>query len=184
MQLNACLSKTDIRILLEQFLPLQIDLDGKDGNRLLVFDRLESLSLVAERGIRVELSGEVIWPVLGLEVPVRIKSLSALIRLSRETRPQANLIVGVELEEADLAWVPGVVDQGITDRINKELRERQSGLTWNFEKLLSHNFALPDALRSAESLKLVVDSSSFQVSDEQIILGVALRGTVLARFAP
>lgn len=184
MQLNASLSKTDIRLLLEQMLPLKIDLDGKDGNRLLVFDRLEALSLVAERGIRVELSGEVIWPVLGLDVPVRIKSLSALIGLSRETRPQANLLVGVELEDADLAWVPGVVDQGITERINKELRERQSGLAWNFEKLLSHSFGLPDALRSAESISLAVASSSFHVAAEQITLGVALQATVLARLAP
>ena len=49
----------------------------------------------------------------------------------------------VQLAELDVAWMPAALDATIRERVNRELKEKQRQLTWNFSQTLSYVFALP-----------------------------------------
>jgi len=176
MKLQATVSKSELHALVAQLVPFELDLDGNGNSSggVLGFDQLTALELVPEQGLRLTLTGKVTWPVLGIDVPVGIKSVRVLVRLNHEARPTAQLVVRLTVEEADLAWVPGAVDRSIAERINSELTERHFELAWDFEKLLSHRFAMPEALLTTRALALLVDSSAFRVTSGELRLDVTL----------
>jgi len=174
MQLNATLSTVELRLLLQELIPLEIDLDESKGERLLILDHLAKVELVPEQGLRVEMSGKIVWPVLGVGVSVGINSLQLMVRIARQQRAHAHLVIELVVEKSDLAWVPGLVDKGIADRINSELRERNFEVAWDFEELLTHTFAMPQSIRCTENLGMLVKSSDFRIGDSAIEFDVKL----------
>jgi hypothetical protein len=182
MRIEAILSHHDIEGLLGQFIPLEIDLDEGKGTRVLSVDELTDVTVVRGEGVRVGCKAHIHWPVLGIPVPVAIKALHILVSFRvalRESRE--NLVIGLKIEDADIAWMPTIVDQGIKDLVNRELVDKHVELAWGFGKTLSTKFQMPRALRSAEALALDVSEGRVAVSEEAVGMAVAFAATVLAR---
>lgn len=172
MQLNVTLSRVELRLLVQDLIPLEIDLHENEADRSLILNELLHLELVPDQGVRIEMSGELHWSVLGVPVSVPINSLCLLARMTHQKRTHANLVIELIVEKSDVAWLPGLVDKGIAERINHEIRARNLQVAWDFENLLTHTFAMPRALRSAENLGLRVRSSSFRVTESSVHLDV------------
>ncbi|HEY4014980.1 MAG TPA: hypothetical protein VGM06_16670 [Polyangiaceae bacterium] len=182
MRIEAILSHHDIEELLGQFIPLEIDLDEGKGARVLSVDELTDVTVVRGEGVRIGCKAHIHWPVLGIPLPVAIKSLHILVSFRvalRESRE--SLVIGLKIEDADIAWVPSIVDQGLKDLVNRELVEKHIELVWGFGKTLSTQFKMPKALRSAEALVLDVSEGRVAVSAEAVGMAVAYAAKVLAR---
>jgi hypothetical protein len=182
MRIEAILSHDDIEELLRQFVPLEIDLGDGKGARVVAIDELTDVTIVRGDGVRVGCRAHIHWPVLGVPIPVAIKSLHILVSFKvaiRENRQ--SLVIGLKIEDADIAWVPSIVDHGIKDLVNRELVDKHVELVWGFGKTLSTKFQMPKALASAEALALDVAEGRVAVSGEAVGMGVAFSARVLAR---
>jgi hypothetical protein len=186
MRIEAILSREDVAELVSKFVPLEIEL-GKvgTGERLVAIDEVSSVTLVADAGVRVACTAHLRWPVLGLNVPVRVKALEVLVRPSIETRGEhPSLVFTLIIERADIAWAPALIEGSVMERVNRELAEQHVELTWNFAGTLSHAFDLPFALRTAATLGLEVVEGKVKVTEAALGMSVAFACTVTRRATP
>ncbi len=174
MWLEAILSEEDLVSLVAQLTPVKLRF-GNDGD-LLLFDA-SSVTLVAERGLRVACKAKLHWPVLGISVPVALHSLTVLLEPSVAKRDSEDILAfNVKIESADLAGLPAVVDREITARVNDALASTE--LSWSFKKTLSHVFELPKSLELLQAVDLRASWGQMRVTAEALVFAVSFQATV------
>jgi hypothetical protein len=179
MWAEAILMKEDLEQMTAQLFPLRIVI-GQGGNVLLTDQR--DLALVPDVGLRMTITAEIHWPVLGVEVPVSVRSATLEIRPEIvEAADGPSLAFKLHLDDVDIHILPAMVDRGIVDLVNRELEAKHVELAWGFTKTLSHVFDLPDALASAGGLDLRAESGRVKITTEALALAVLFRATVEPR---
>jgi hypothetical protein len=169
--LEAVVPQEDLSALVNEFTPVTIRL-GDDGE--LWIHEPSDVSLVENVGLRVVCKARLRWSVLGIALPVTLRSLTVLLRPEIASRPNGPaLVFKLEIEEADLVGIPALVDQGATELVNRELAAKHVELAWGYAATLSHVFDLPDALRPLEQLALTVTGA--QVKSTNRALGLAIQ---------
>ena len=181
MRIEAILSKDDLAKVAGELSPLRIDI-GKGGSIVLSAPR--DIELVPELGLRMTVTTEIHWPVLGIQIPVSVRSATL------EVRPQIVENAGVDaltfklhLDAVDISILPALVDRRIVDLVNKELEAKHVELAWSFTKTLSHVFALPEALATVGALDLCAASGRVKITGEAIALAVSFQARVEPRRA-
>lgn len=175
MWVEAVLLGEDLDRLVAQFAPMTIPI----GAGRVVLSEPAPAVLVPEVGLRVTCQARIHWPVLGIDVPVTIQSLAVLVRPAVAPGPDGQaLVVTVEIESVDLAGVPKMIEEKITEKINAELGRRQVELSWNFAQTLTHSFLLPESIRPLASLDLRVTAGRVRIQADGIGLAVQLRSAV------
>jgi hypothetical protein len=185
MQLEAILSAENVADLVGQFVPLELELgEAGKGERFVTIDEVSDVTLVPNAGVRVKCSAHLRWPLLGLHLPVHAKSLDVLLRPSIGARGGSqSLIFALTIEHVDIAWSPTLVDESLTERVNRELAEHHVELSWNFTKTLSHVFRLPKAMLTAGTLGLEVIEGQIHVTHESLRMSVLFHAKVGRRDA-
>ncbi len=178
MWIEAMLSRDEIALLVQQLMPLKILLND-DGKRSLKLSEPREIALVAGQGLRVVCRATITWPVLGVGLPVSLNSLGVLL-LPKITgrKGHQQLVFRIELEHAELLGAPAWFDARLTDRINKEMGERNVQLSWDFIKTLSHPFALPDMLEPVETFAMYGEHGSVTISADALKLKVDFRAEI------
>jgi hypothetical protein len=179
MWAEAIFTKEDLEEVTGQLFPLRIDLG--EGKSVLLTDRRD-LALLPEVGLRMTITAEIHWPVLGVHVPVSVRSATLEIRPEIVEGPAGQtLAFKLHLDDVDISILPAFVDHGIVDLVNKELEAKHVELAWGFTKTLSHSFDLPEALASAGALDLVAASGRVKVTSEALALAVLVHARVEPR---
>jgi hypothetical protein len=182
MWVEAILAPDDVRALFAALLPVTIRL-GERGE--LALEPPHTITLVEGRGIHVTCRARLRWMVLGVRVPITIHSLNALVLPSIERRDGADILVfRVDVEHADVALLPDLVDDEVTRVVNAELAKKRIDLEWRFSDTLSHVFAMPRALEEIESLGLVVQWGRVKVTTKGLVLAVSFEAVVARRDGP
>ena len=179
MWAEAIFLKADLEEVTGELFPLRIVLgqDG-DGGTVRLTDRRD-LALLPDIGLRMTITAEIHWPVLGVPVPVSIRAATLEIRREIVEKPEGpSLAFKLRLDEVDVAAFPAAVDRGIVGIVNRELEAKHVELAWGFTKTLSHSFDLPEALASAGPLDLCAVSGRVKVTSEAIALAVLFRARV------
>ena len=154
MWLEAILAKHDLVALLPELMPLTVRLSGGGSVEL---EAPSDIELVADTGLRFTCKAKVHWPVLGIQVPVTLRSLTALVKPQiAESSTGDRLVFSFRVENADFAGLPDVVDEKITEKINETLVRDHVALEWDFTDSLSHVFKMPATLEHFEALGLQV----------------------------
>lgn len=190
MWIEAILTEDDLSDLARRMTPLTIRF-GNDGD--LSLHDVRDVSLVADRGLRIVCKAKLHWPILGIHFPIVLHSVDAiLIPVVRRgvgdngegvAATRDMLVFRVELERADLAGIPTVIDNRITAKVNQELAKSGAELTWRFSETLSHVFALPDSLQPKTSLGLRTAWGEVKVTATTVVLAVSIHADV-GREAP
>jgi hypothetical protein len=174
--LEAIVPKEDLSALIRGMTPLTIRL-GEDGR--LSLGEPTDISLVENAGLRVVCAAEIHWAVLGISVPVVVRSVTVLLRPEVEERPDGTAIVfRVEIEQADFAGLPDIVDDGITDVVNHELAAKHVELSVPYQRLLGHVFELPDVLQPPERLELVAGGAQLRTTTDALALAIEMSANV------
>jgi hypothetical protein len=178
MWIEAFVSTEDLRRSLSEFAPLKIRLGDSGGE--LALDSPTEVSLVADLGARIVCSAHLHWPFLGINVPMTMKSLIILLRPAIETHADGDaLVFKLEIEHADFAYIPTVIDNRITGLINAELAKKHIELSWRYAGTLDHVFNLPEMLDPVEGLALTATSAFVKVTNDAVGLAVSVRCDVL-----
>ena len=179
MRAEAILSEADLVALVAELIPVKILL-GNEGN--FSIDEATSVSLVADLGLRIVCKAKVHWPVLGVSVPITLHSLTGILVPSIVRRPSGDVLVfKLQIEQADLAGVPAMIDAKITDKLNHELASEKAELAWDFTKTLSHAFSLPRRLEPLDAFELHVAAGEVKITAEALVLSVAFRAKITRR---
>jgi hypothetical protein len=177
MWLEAIVSAADLQRTLARFAPVTIRLG--EGGGALALESPSEVTLLANRGVRVVCRARLVWPVIGVRVPMTIRSLVILLCPIIEAQPRGDVLVfKLEIEHADFALIPTFIDNRITSQINAQLAEKHVELSWSYTETLHHVFRMPQALDAVESLALVVDGAIVKVTTEAVGLAVSLHSDV------
>jgi len=170
MRLEATLTQNDLQRLVAELTPVTILL-GQKGK--LTLSEPSGLELVAGVGLRVVCHAHGSWEVLGVSVPITLKSLAVLLEPSVETRPDGDaLVFKLKVESADIVMVPNVLGDRIVELVNAELAENHVELAWRFAKTLSHVFSLPASLENLTSIALTAKSGTLRVTEAALLFTV------------
>ena len=177
MWLEAILAKSDFVALLPELTPLTINLSGGGTVEL---DEPSGVELVADVGLRVTCKAKLHWPVLGIQVPVTLHSLTAVAKPQiAETSTGDRLVFTFNVEKADFAGLPDVVDEKITEKINEALVRDHVALEWDFTDTLSHVFPMPATLDHLEALGLQVAWGEVRVTPDAVVFAVSFHARVM-----
>ena len=177
MHLQATLSRDDLVDVFHGLLPLTIRIGGPE--QTIAFYEPKSLTLVADDGLRLVCKAKIVWPVLGIKVPILVHEVVVRIRPDIEERADgAALVFHLSLEHADFALLPDAVDRTITELINVELAKDPVDLSWAFARTLTLSVPLPDAIEPPTELSLGVVSHELLITDNAMGLGIGLYAKV------
>ena len=176
MWLEAILSIEDLTALVGQVAPMTLSL--ADQGHLELTDPRE-ISLVAGVGLRLSCKAKLRWPVLGIDVPISLNSLTLLVRPEiAKSAPGESLLFKLEVEHADFARLPTMIDARITDKVNQTLVAKHVELVWNFTESLSHAFLLPASLQPLHAVALNVVWGQVRVTHEALVLAISFQARV------
>jgi hypothetical protein len=130
-------------------------------------------------GVRIAFTAKAHWPVLGIAVPVAVRSLTALLRPEIcEEDGGAVLVFKIEIEDMSVAGLPRAVGRKVTEIANRELVSKNARLSWAFGKTLSHSFRLPSSMPPLDSLDLTVKAGRVEVRSDGVRLAVSFDSAV------
>jgi len=175
MWLDAVVTTADLQRVAAQLTPATIPL-GARGH--LFFDAPE-VSLVADRGLRLRCHAKLLWPILGIDVAITIRSMTLLVVPSTELRDGNRVIVfAPEVDALDLALLPDVGDAELRAFINRELQEKRIELPWNYKETLDQQFALPDWFPAGAIFEIRSNGAAIKVTNDSIGLAIDVSASV------
>jgi hypothetical protein len=186
MYLDAVLTRSEITSLLEQFAPIRIHLTPTDEDRSWVeLERPSEITMVPGRGIRAVCSGRVRYAVAGVKLPFAIRRIQVLLEPKIvQLRPGAQrLDFALEIEDADLENIPGLIDRAIVGRVNDALTPEATHMRWEFTRSLDKVFAMPQRLEPLDRVVLSAAAGEVTVSEEGLRLRLHMN-TALTRQKP
>lgn len=186
MWLEAIVSQDDFKAFVTELLPLTVHLGEPTSGHHLSLSEPAEVSLIDGRGLRITCNAEVHWPILGVGVPVHVAGLTVMLEpsvasSSSSAAPDDDgaLLLGVQIEHADVAWVPALLDEKIVEAINAALMKKSGDLSWHFARTLSHLFELPSVLEPLYGLDLKVAWGKVRTTSEAMVLVVSFRAHTL-----
>jgi hypothetical protein len=176
MWLDAVVTSSDLQQVVAELTPATIPL-GQRGH--LFFDTPADVSLVADRGLQIRCHAKLLWPILGIDVAITIRSMTLLVIPSIELRDGNRVVVfAPEVDALDLALLPDVGDAEVRAFINRELHEKRIELPWNYHETLDHQFALPGWFGRAAIFEIRSNGAAIKVTNDQIGLAIAISASV------
>ena len=180
MWVEAIVSLEDFHSLAAELFPVRVHLGPAESDHYLFLSAISEVSLVEGRGLRLVCDAQIRWPVLGMDVPINVERLTVMLE-PWVPNEGGELYLGVQLEHADVAWVPALLDTKIVAAINEALQKRREDLSWNFAKALSHDFALPEMLQPLRALGLKAAWGKTRVTSEGVVLVVSFKAYAIRR---
>ncbi len=175
MWLDAVLLPADIEHLVSQLAPVTFAI----GDGHLHLSSPSQCVLVPDVGLRVVCEARLVWPVLGIAVPVTVHGLALLVRPELVRRDAHEVLVfRVAIEGGDVGGFLKVFDARILELANRELLGKQVELVWAFDQMLTHVFRLPRAMVPLDSLDLAVLEARLRIRADQLALAVRFGATV------
>jgi hypothetical protein len=174
MWAEAIFTLTDCEDFIRSMTPLEIVLD-EERDRVLFLDRPTRIELIPDRGIALEVSGQLCWSVAGVKVPISVRIARVLLLPTIETRDgQDALVFALHIERAD-SVLPDFVDDSITAHVNEALDRTPAHLVWSFTKTLDFHFTLPEALKPTHQVDLAAKWGQVRVTEEALVLAVSFK---------
>jgi hypothetical protein len=178
MWLEAILTRTDLESFVRDLCPLHLRI-GDGGNVLLTDPR--DVHLAPGAGLELTVSAEIHWPVLGLSVPIHVRSTTVEVRLSAPANGGQNLSLAVRMEELDVQRLPKIADKSLVDHVNDALAEWGRKLCWEYGKTLQYAFKLPYSVASASAIDLTSTWARVRVTSEAVVVAMSFRAEVILR---
>lgn len=174
MWLEVVLSRDDFVNVLAEFLPVTLPLDDEDKQRSLWLGPATNVAIVEGLGVRVACPAKLAWTIAGVATHISLVTLQVLVRPEiRERKNGQALAFVLELEEADIAGLPALIDGTIMRAVNVALARKE--FAWHFTRALSRRVPLRDLFEPIDELIVKVAWGKERVSQDAIVLAVSLQ---------
>ncbi|HXU79809.1 MAG TPA: hypothetical protein VN914_00310 [Polyangia bacterium] len=174
MHITARLDEATIAQLLGELLPAQILLDDQgEKGRWIRIEQPRQVDFIADRGLRLQTSGQIQWLAAGLPITVTLNSVQVMLEPQVVEEPAGGrLVFHTSLEDLDLKNVPGFLDRGLLGIINGKLESQGNALAWHFGKSLTVNADLPGSIVPPEAFQMSVRNARVAVLADALELTV------------
>jgi hypothetical protein len=168
MWLQAILTADDLMHALHELTPTRIQLDEDDPSRSLHLDPPSEVRFRDGEGALVRTSATLKWDVVGITVPVVLRTVEVLLIPTIEQDAGGNdlLTLQAKLEALDLSALPGFVEDKLRTRINQALERPSAFVRWRFTRTLDFKFHLPDSVTPTRELRLSARWGALRVSEQ------------------
>ena len=175
MWLQAIITADDLMHALAELTPTRIQLDDEDPDRAFELEPPSEVRFRANEGAVITTSARLRWDVIGIKVPVSLRSVQVLLVPSVERDADGNdlLVLQARIEDLDLTALPGFMDAKLKDRINQALERPSSFLRWRFIRTLDFHFHLPEKVQPARDLRLSARWGATKVSDQGFVMAAS-----------
>jgi hypothetical protein len=175
MWLQAIITADDLMHALAELTPTRIRLDDDDPDRAFELDPPTEVRFRANEGAVVRTSARLRWDVIGIKLPVTLRSVQVLLIPSIECDAQGNdlLVLQARIEEVDLTALPGFLDSALKDRINAALERPSSFVRWRFIRTLDFHFHLPQSVQPERDLHLAARWGATRVSEQGFVMAAS-----------
>jgi hypothetical protein len=181
MWVEAIFAKEDLDKVMNDFCPLRVTL-RQDG--YVVISDPRDIELVPDVGLRMNVSVEVHWPILGVQIPVSARMVTLELKPEVLKKPGGDqLAFTFQLEGLNVSVFPDFVDRGIVDLVNAELAAKHVELAWGFTETMSHVFELPEALASAGAIDLRAAWGEVRITSKALVFAVSFHAEIQPRVA-
>jgi hypothetical protein len=183
MMLQATVDLEDLTAALGRLTPLEFRLGDPDGaERVLFVERPDRVTLVPDKGLRIETTARLRWTIAGIVVPVTVSSAQLLLTPEIEQKNGRDILhFSFFVEHADLKHVPAFVDTRIIDQVNESLRADGARVEWDFLRTLTFSIKLPPRLKSAQRFDLDAQWGAVKVTDRGLVFSVGYHSAVEAK---
>jgi hypothetical protein len=184
MWLQAVLTADDILHALHELTPTRIQLEEQDPTRTLHLDPPGEVRFRDREGALITTSATLKWDVIGIKVPVVLRSLDVLLIPSIEQGPDGDDVLALQarVEKLDVSALPGFVEDKLRARINQALENPRSFVRWGFTRTLNFHFHLPDKVTPVRDLNLAARWGALRVSEQGFVMAASF--TFLAPVQP
>ncbi len=175
-ELRLTLSEDDLFAIVKQATPMRIHLSGPDGpERWVELEKPRGLTLVPDVGARVTASGKFHFSA-GVPIQDYINEIRVTLRpeIDTDETGSPSLALHLDLDEADLATIPGLLDRGVTKLVDRALEAKATRLMIPFGDLLATRGALSPRIQPLSEARLSVARGSMTVTDDKMIFAVDL----------
>jgi hypothetical protein len=180
MWIEAILTREDLAKMLDDICPLHIRI-GKGGS--LVVSEPHGVELMPEVGLRLTVTVEVEWPILGVAVPLTVRAVTLHVTplILAQADGGEKLAFKLRLDQVDFSLLPAFLDKTVVDHINQELEAKHVELAWDFSRTLSHVFELPPELASVSGIELKVAWGKVRTMGDTLVLAISFHASTLPR---
>ncbi len=174
MWLQALLTQADIQHVFSELTPVKVSLDATDPERYLWLAQPTSVEIVDNQSLRLVTSGKLQWDLVGLTLPVALRTISLRATPAIERQDGHDVITfGVQIEDADLSAVPGFLETPLIARINETLQARHTQIVWRFGETLDFHFQMPALSEPRRSVHLFARDGAVRFSDEGLVIAAS-----------
>jgi hypothetical protein len=192
MFLEALLTRDELHARLEEAFPFLIRVGDPSAGHTLAFTDLGEVKLVADVGLHITCKARVHWPVLGIDVPVVLRSLRLVVIPRMKPGPLCDVLAfHVAIEHAGVPVIPDAIEHEVIEAINRRLADENVEAAWAFATLFDHVLPLPKMIEPLDAALLRATWGRLRVTDEAIVIAVSVhaailrkRGTAPQEFAP
>lgn len=174
--LEACLPRKMVEAALNKLAPLKIHLAAPEENRRWIeFDPPTTVEFIKDEGIRIVTTGRFRIDIAKIEIPAQLHRIEFLVapRIVSADKFSHAAALPIEILDADVRFIPGLIDSLIVSQVNQALTPKASQLVWRFDELLSPRFDMPESLEQLTGLSLSVEKSRIRVTDKELLMRVA-----------
>jgi hypothetical protein len=176
-QITALLDLATLEQMLSELLPLHVRLGDHGGpNRYFTVDAPTLVEFIEGRGLRVRTSAKAHWTLMGVPIPLTLKSIMFVLEPQIAPPPEpGKLIFKLKVEELDLKIMPGgIIEEAMLPLINEGLAILEGELGWDFAKTLNIKKEIPPSAAPLEAFTLAAGTAKIAVTKEAIILQLGL----------
>lgn len=175
MLIQALFTADDVIAALAEVTPLRLALDPESSQRYFWLARPTSVTFVPEQGIRIVTSAFLQWDVVGVSVPVTIRTAEVLLRPSVVHVENRDILsLRAEVKRLDLSHVPSLVEATIIAALNGKLEEPEATIPWKFMDTLDFEFKMPQSVAPLEKLRLFALDGEARITEQAVVLQVAI----------
>lgn len=175
MWLQAIITADDLMHALAELTPTRIQLDDEGPDRAFELDPPTEVRFRPNEGALIKTSARLRWDVIGIKLPVALRSVDVLLTPSVERDADGNdlLVLQARIEDLDLTALPGFLDGKLKDRINAALERPSSFVRWRFVRTLDFHFQLPDKVQPVRDLRLSARWGATRVSEQGFVMAAS-----------
>lgn len=175
MYLEAHLDLFTLTKLIQEATPVRLHFGkSSDTPRWIHLASPTSVTLVEGKGVSIETSARVLYAWGGLEPEIEIRRMVLMLSPVVATGDDGlELQFHVDIEEADLVNVPGLIDAGIVSVVNAAITPQNTRMVWTFQKSLRASVPLSNRFEPLVGFSLHATGGSASVHPDHIRLRVA-----------
>lgn len=171
------LAKEELLALLTQATPIRIHMSDPDGpERWVELDRPRELELVPDVGAQLEASGRFRFEAIGIPLEDEIRDIRVTIRpeIDDDETGMPVILFHLDLDQADLATLPGFLDRGVTKIVDSALRADKTHLIVPFGRLFSKESPITPRVQPLAHTRVGVERGSLTILEDKLIFAVDL----------